>query len=375
MVEQFVYKDQKKLRCGYTTGSCAAAAAKAAAFILLSGGTVQSVSLLTPKGIPLTLPVLECTSGEDWVRCAVKKDSGDDPDITNGVLVYATVQRQTDNGITIDGGIGVGRVTKPGLDQPVGAAAINTVPRQMIAAAVQEVQEELQDFTGLSVLIEIPAGVKLAARTFNPHLGIEGGISILGTSGIVEPMSEQALIDTIRAECRVCKAVGNQQLLAAPGNYGADFLRSQFPFLPETVVKCSNFIGETIDIAIELGFSRLLLIGHIGKLVKVGAGILQTHSRYADGRLETLAACGLRAGVDSALLCQLLDCVTTDAALDLLQKHGALEATMAVLMERIQYHLERRSDGKMEIGAVVFSNIYGLLGMTKNAGQWLEEWK
>ncbi len=373
-MERFVYQNQKKLRCGYTTGSCAAAAAKAAAWMLLSGGQAGAVTLLTPGGVPLTLPVLEPARGDGWARCAVKKDSGDDPDITNGVLVYATVRRQEGGAVTVDGGLGVGRVTKPGLDQPVGAAAINSVPRRMIREAVADVQEEFQDFGGLSVVLEVPAGAALAEKTLNPYLGIEGGISILGTSGIVEPMSERALVDTIRAECRVRKAAGDDFLLVTPGNYGADFLRDHFPSLPEPAVKCGNFIGDTIDIAVELGFSRLLLIGHIGKLCKVGAGILQTHSRYADGRMEALAACGLRAGVAPAVLCQVLDCVTTDAALEVLRANGVLEPTMAALTERIQFHLERRGGGKLEIGAAVFSNVYGLLGVTKPAEPWLEGW-
>lgn len=373
-MEPFVYKGQKQLRQGCTTGSCAAAAAKAAAQMLLSGQTVEQVTLATPKGVTLTFPVVEITRGADWVRCAVQKDSGDDPDVTNGVLVYASVRQQPGQEITIDGGEGIGRVTKPGLDQPVGAAAINSVPRRMIAGAVESVRSSLQMDTGLFVEIAIPAGATLAQKTMNPRLGIVGGISVLGTSGIVEPMSEQALVDTIRVACQVRRAAGDTCLLATPGSYGAEFLRTQFPFLSDTVVKCSNFIGDTIDIGSSLGFSRLLLIGHIGKLVKVGAGIFQTHSRYGDGRLETLAACGLRAGVDSAVLRRVLDCVTTEAALTLLSEQGVLAITMAALTERIQYHLERRG-GTMAVGAVVFSNQYGLLGMTRQARQWLEEWR
>jgi cobalt-precorrin-5B (C1)-methyltransferase len=372
-LEQFVYKEQKRLRCGYTTGSCAAAAAKAAARMLLSGEMADHVCLDTPKGIALSLPILDITKGDTWVSCAVQKDSGDDPDITNGILVYAKVQREEGDGITIDGGIGVGRVTKKGLDQPVGAAAINTVPRKMIAAAVSQIQEELEDFGGLFVEISVPEGEAVSRQTFNPHLGIVGGISILGTSGIVEPMSEQALIDTIRTECHVRKAAGDRLLLLSPGNYGVSFLQQQFPFLPETAVKCSNFIGEAIDIGVELGFSRLLLVGHIGKLVKVGGGIFQTHSRNADSRLEILASCGLRAGVSADKLRQLLSCVTTDGALSLLQGSGDLQPVMEVLLQRIQYYLERRSGGKMEIGAVVFSNEFGCLGKTAPVQKWLEE--
>ncbi len=224
-LEQFITKDNQVLRCGYTTGSCAAAAAKAAALLLLSGKPVPQISLDTPKGVPLTLTVRNVTAGQGWASCAVRKDSGDDPDVTNGVLVYAKVQRIPEREVRIDGGVGVGRVTKPGLDQPVGAAAINRVPRQMIARELEALLDESDAPGGFSVEISIPEGVALAKKTFNPHLGIVGGISVLGTSGIVEPMSEQALLDSIRVELNVQRAAGQTYALLTPGNYGETFLR------------------------------------------------------------------------------------------------------------------------------------------------------
>ncbi|MGN1171449.1 MAG: cobalt-precorrin-5B (C(1))-methyltransferase CbiD, partial [Lachnospiraceae bacterium] len=188
-MEQFVYKDKKKLRCGYTTGSCAAAAAKAAAIMLFIGEKIDSVDLLTPGGVSLRLNVEETERNSDSVSCAVRKDAGDDADITDGILIYATVQRQEKQGIEIDGGEGIGRVTRPGLEQSPGSAAINSVPRRMIRDALSEVCDTFGYEGGLKAVIWAPEGTELAKKTFNPNLGVEGGISILGTSGIVEPMS------------------------------------------------------------------------------------------------------------------------------------------------------------------------------------------
>ena len=243
MFEKYVYKNQKRLRCGYTTGSCAAAAAKAAALLLIGGIRPETVELETPSGQKLFLEVEDIREEEGRVSCAIRKDSGDDPDVTNGILVYASAEK-TKDGIRIDGGTGVGRVTRPGLDQPVGEAAINTVPRRMITAAVQEVCAGQGYEGGIRVVISIPEGEALAGRTFNPRLGIEGGISILGTTGIVEPMSEAALLDTIEVEMKQAAAVGRKRILLTPGNYGMDFLRDELGIDPQKSVKCSNYIGK-----------------------------------------------------------------------------------------------------------------------------------
>ena len=208
-MEQYIEKDGKRLRLGYTTGSCAAAAAKAAAWMLLTGRRKETITLDTPKGIRLELAVREITMHADSVSCAIEKDSGDDPDVTKGTLIFASVRRTDEPGVHIDGGEGVGRVTKRGLDQPVGNAAINSVPRQMIRENVEEVMALTDSSGGLDVVISAPEGETLAKKTFNPRLGIVGGISILGTTGIVEPMSEAALVETIRVELRQRRAMGN----------------------------------------------------------------------------------------------------------------------------------------------------------------------
>lgn len=365
------------MRYGFTTGSCAAAAAKAAAYMLLSGRQKNTITIETPKGIPYTAEILEIARGEKAVQCAVRKDGGDDPDITSGALIYAEVSltdhtrtQATDTRIHIDGGIGVGRVTKPGLDQPVGNAAINHVPREMIAKEVLEVCD-LMDYKGnLQVIISVPEGEAIAKQTFNPRLGIVGGISILGTSGIVEPMSNQALLDTIRVELNQRRAEGFDYIAVAPGNYGLDFMKRAYHYDLDRSVKCSNFIGVTIDMAVECGFTRMLLTGHIGKLIKVAGGIMNTHSKEADCRMELLSAFAIHEGAGADVAAKILDCVATEEAVRLLREAGKQQEVMDYAMERIMFYLNKRAGGRMQIDCIMYDNTFGELAKSKEADRW-----
>ena len=304
------------------------------------------------------------------VTCAVRKQAGDDPDTTDGVLVYAKVERISGKRAWIvDGGIGVGRVTKPGLSQKVGEAAINPVPRSMICRALEEAADRYQYEGNLKATIFVPDGEKIAAKTFNPRLGIKGGISILGTSGIVEPMSEKALVDSIRVEMTQHLAQGEKYLLVTPGNYGADYLRAHMDLPFEKNMKCSNYVGETIDMAINMGAKGILFISHIGKFIKVAAGIMNTHSHNADARMETLCAAAIRCGCTLECAREVLDCNTTDEALQVLDSNHILKKTMEEIMRQIQFYLDNHSYHQILLGAVVFSNEYGYLGQTADAGE------
>lgn len=371
---------KKRLRQGYTTGTCAQAATKAAMQMLFTGEKIEKISVELPKGEKLTLEIeqIEMFYSEEKklfpvsVKCAVKKDSGDDPDITNGVYVYSQVMCMDEPEIQIDGGKGIGRVTKPGLDQPIGAAAINRVPRMMIRKEVQDACDEVGYVGGIFVEISIPEGETLAKKTFNPRLGIEGGLSILGTSGIVQPMSEQAIIDTIRVEMKVKLAESSTgYLVAAPGNYGLSFLEKEYGLEEKYVVKCSNYIGQTIDMASDLGCKGLVLVGHIGKLIKVAGGIMNTHSRWADCRMELLASAALRAGVSSEVACEMLECVTTDDALAKCSEEERI-LVMQKVMEKIESSMEHRASEELKVSSMVFSNVYGILGKTSGADQMLK---
>ncbi len=363
---------------GFTTGSCAAAASKAAVYMLLSGNKKLNIEIDTPAGIKYCPQIEEIEIGEDYVSCAVRKESGDDPDITNGILVFSKVSLEDNgagNSILIDGGKGIGRVTRPGLDQPVGNAAINSVPRQMIEAEVRQVMD-LFDFEGnLKVEISVPDGETLAEKTFNPRLGIEGGISIIGTTGIVEPMSTKALLDTIRVELRQIKAEGAEVAVVSPGNYGLEFMKTNYDYDLDKAVKCSNYIGDTIDMAKELGFKKMLLCGHIGKLIKVSGGIMNTHSKEADCRMELMAAAAIKCGASSETLNNILNCVSTEEAIEVYQNADIEKNCFEYIMQKIDYYLNKRGAGDIDIQCMVYSNKFGLLGLTDGAESFLKEAK
>lgn len=361
------------MRHGFTTGSCSAAAAKAAAYMLLTGREKTKISIETPAGIAYHADIVDICRRERSVSCAVVKDGGDDPDVTTGAHITASVCFSDVEGIAISGGLGVGIVTKPGLDQPVGNAAINRVPRAMIEKEVEEVCRLLDYSGGLSVEISVPEGEKLAEQTFNPRLGISGGISILGTSGIVEPMSSRALLETIRAELRQKRAQGWRIAAVSPGNYGLEYMRRTYGYDLEKSVKCSNFIGETIDMAVDCGFEKMLLTGHIGKLIKVSGGIMNTHSKEGDCRMELLAAAALRAGAERGTLLALLDAVATEEAVRILMEKGICEKTMGIIMEKIMFYLTKRAGGKLEIACMMYANEYGELGKSREAETMLRE--
>lgn len=371
--EHYIRSGQKMLRCGFTTGTCAALAAAGAARLLLTGRVPETLSLRTPKGLTVDIAPAFCRLTPDGAVCAVEKDGGDDIDVTSGLLIQATVSL-TPDGVTIDGGDGVGRVTKPGLDQSVGVAAINHVPRQMIRDAVLAEKECVGYEGGFHIIISVPGGAEAAQRTFNPQIGVIGGISILGTSGIVEPMSQQAILDTIQLEVKQA-ALAGQRLIFAPGNYGLDYLHQQMPQVQQIpVVKCSNFIGDSLDMAATAGFREVLLVGHVGKLVKLAGGIMNTHSHVADCRMELFCAHAALCGAGQELCAALMSAATTDACLDILEEHNLKDPVLGSLLAAIQQHLDRRAGGAFRVGALLFSNQHGFLGQTTGATELLKEW-
>lgn len=373
--EHYIRSGSKMLRCGYTTGTCAALAASAAASCLLEGKVPESVSIMTAKGIEVALPVSHSGKENGKVWCAVEKDAGDDADVTHGILVKADVELCSEPGIHIDGGEGIGRVTMPGLDQPVGNAAINSVPRRMIEEAVGEVCTVNGYNGGIDVVISIPGGEKIAQQTFNPMLGVEGGLSILGTSGIVEPMSQQALTDTIEVSIRQASGL-SKKLILTPGNYGENFIAdNEIDKLGVPVVKCSNFIGDALDMASAEEFDEVILIGHIGKIVKLAGGIMNTHSRYADCRQEIFCAHTALQGGSTEICTKIMTSASTDACIGILKEEHLWDPVRDSILQAIQIHLEHRVHDAYRIGAVVFSNQYGILGCTGMAEEILEQWK
>lgn len=430
-VQPFISRTEGGLRRGFTTGSCAAAASKAAAQLLFEDFCAEKVSLLTPKGIFLEIKIESREKKEGWARCSVKKYAGDDPDITDGIRIYSTVSLYADkplpdalcadkplpDGLCTDkfssgvscagdasadsvyyahhwyaektgddlilylrGGEGIGRVTRAGLSCPVGMWAINPVPRRMIFAEAARAAQKAGFKGSVWITLEIPGGEEIARKTFNPRLGIEGGLSVLGSSGIVEPMSEPALLETIRLEIGQKALEKEACLLMVPGNYGERFLAEKLLLPVEKAVKCSNYIGKALDMAVDAGIEKILLVGHAGKLIKLAAGVMNTHSKAADGRMECLAAYGAACGASREMAGQILDCVTVDEALGILeQKEGLREETTALAMRRISAVLRRRTEvrqglegkqkakGHVRVEAILFTDERGILGMTDGA--------
>ncbi|MGO4996915.1 cobalt-precorrin-5B (C(1))-methyltransferase [Oribacterium sp. Sow4_G1_1] len=539
-MNEFVFKNQKKLRCGLTTGTCAAACAQAAMLRLLTGQVRSEVTVRLPesrKRVQVDVaaaklhaeiadnranrgtqqnsdgrsPLQRVGSAESDSRSfdqrvtlavyptadggfATRKDAGDDPDVTNGTEIRAYIQvcdvvvvpegafASADGRLYLTGGVGVGRVTKPGLEQAVGQSAINRVPRQMIFDAVQQVLDAFEDdekrrTEGCTpslemenklkhvdgkpdaeyirskclnegneksersekpcylITISVPAGAELAQRTFNPMLGIEGGISILGTTGIVEPMSEAAIVATIETSIRQVlamedaavsktetlrkeevsadqktetseertaadEAVGQLQspaahgeqkeltgsgrkddgdigrsarrILAVPGNYGQRYVEQQLGLRGVPVVEVSNYIGEAIDLAVSYGATDFLLVGNVGKLVKLAAGIMNTHSRVADGRWEIFAAHLALCGGTRAQVAAMRKATTTEEMLTRLEEMGLRVPVMASIMGEIEAHMAHRIRGQMNFGVIVYSERFGRVGETAGAARLLE---
>ncbi len=279
-LDLFVVKEGKELRCGYTTGSCAAAASKAAAIMLEHGKIIDFVEIDTPAGIRLKLEVTDPEIKNDSASCSIIKDAGDDPDNTDGIKIFSKLTKRSDGEVNIDGGFGIGRIMKKGLFGKVGEAAINPVPRQMIEKEVLEVSKD-----GYDVLIYAPEGEAIGKKTFNANIGIEGGISVVGTKGIVYPMSEDALLKTIYLEIDMVKEnMGTDNIVLVPGNYGEKIADSLG--IKSSKVLVSNYIGNALLYAQAQGFKSITLIGHIGKFAKLSVGAFNTHNKICDIRME-----------------------------------------------------------------------------------------
>lgn len=357
---RYTYKNGKKLKYGYTTGSCAAAATKAAAIMLLGQKKISSVELLTPKGWLLNLEIKNIVLKEEIAVCGIEKDSGDDPDITNGMMLLASV-RLSDTDRVI-GGEGVGIVRKKGLAVGVGLPAINPVPMKMILKVIDEIKSYYHYAGGLEVELIIPDGLELSKKTFNPRLGIEGGLSILGTTGIVEPMSEEAFKESLFIELKQLK---QKAIVFAPGNYGRDYCKT-IGIDENKIIKISNFVGYMFEKACELGIEKILFVGHIGKLIKVSGGIFHTHSRVSDGRMPILCSHLLETDITVDELRLIKGANTTDEAVDMIMDYG-YQAVFDEIVRHIKDRLELFVFNQLSVEVVLFSSEHGVLSETQDA--------
>lgn len=376
MLSETISKNGKQLRYGVTTGSCAAAAAKAAMMALL-GQTPDRVRIHTPKGWTVDLDIEYCRQVDGGVVCAVRKDAGDDPDITHGMLVEAHCRLLDTPGVDIDGGHGVGRVTQKGLSIPPGEAAINPVPRRMIA---EEITRLLPPGKGARVEIRLPQGEELAQKTFNPRLGIVGGLSVLGTTGIVEPMSDEAIRQSMALEVNVAAEAGHKRLILTPGNHGLAMaavlgLRDDGLSRHSTaIIKIGNYLGFMLDQCLAHDMEEVLLIGHIGKLVRLAGGVFDSYSKVADARIEILAANLAWLGAPQPVIRELFDCLTTEAALEVIERHG-YDALYALLCRKAEQRSMQRVYDKLRVGVLMFSMDQRVLGTGDVAAGLLENWR
>ncbi|GAB6137053.1 cobalt-precorrin-5B (C(1))-methyltransferase CbiD [Halanaerobaculum tunisiense] len=354
--ESYVIKNGKKLRRGYTTGSAATSAAKAATKMLFSSQQVDQIRIDTPAGVELELKVVNTKLESGYAQATIIKDGGDDPDVTDGLEIRAKVEK-TKGGIQLRGGVGVGRVTKPGLPIDQGQAAINPVPRQMIS---QEINKVLPIDEGVRITIEVPKGVETAQKTLNPKLGITGGISILGTTGIVEPMSEQAYKDSLAISVDQAVASGIKKLVLVFGNYGKRRAKKS-GFKDEAIIRMSNFVGFMLEHCVKQQVEKVTIIGHIGKLVKVAAGIFNTHSQLADARLETIAAHTASLGGSQELIKQILAANTAEETVGIIQE-ASLEQVFDLLAKRVTIRAQGYIDNALEVNSLLFSMEEGIIG-------------
>ncbi|GAA0103128.1 cobalt-precorrin-5B (C(1))-methyltransferase CbiD [Paraclostridium bifermentans] len=367
-MEEYVYIDGKKYKRGYTTGSCATGAAKAATHMFLTKETLETVNIDTPKGIPLNLKVENVDINNDFAQCSIQKDGGDDIDATHKMYIYAKAEHNDSNEIIIDGGIGIGRVTKKGLGIEIGKAAINKTPISMIQSEVRKV---IGDSKGVKITIFAPEGETIAKKTFNPRLGIVGGISIIGTTGIVEPMSDEGWKKSLSIELEMKKAQGMDKVILVPGNHGEMFIKESLGIDSKYIVRTSNFIGYMLKEVQRIGFKKILMAGHLGKYVKIAGGIFNTHSKVADARNEILIANLALMNGPFELINKVNECLTTEEFIEILEddKYKKYKEIYNILSEKCKKRIDiYMNDDEIDIEVMIFSMEKKLLGESKKAG-------
>lgn len=367
-MDSYVYIDGKKYKRGYTTGATTTAAIKGALYMLLNQKKIEHIKIDTPKNIVLDLNLIDQRIEKNFASCAVIKDGGDDIDETSGIKIYAEVRLNDCGQINLFGKKGVGVITKKGLGLEIGEYAINKTPRAMIE---KEVKKLLPKGNGIDVYITIPKGEEVAKKTFNPKLGIIGGISIIGSTGIVEPMSKEAFKKSLSLELNMKKEEGINNICFAFGNHGIDYLKKS-GVDEKNIARTSNFIGFMLDEAKRMNFKKIYLCGHLGKLIKVSAGIFDTHSKVADGRIETIIYNLALLKADYEIIKEISKCVTTEAAIEIINDNNLNKVFNIIANNAKDKIMQRIKDEEIEIEVEIFDLEKNFLGKSDNANRLLE---
>jgi len=340
------------LKKGYTTGTCSQAATKAACLMLSRQVPLGKVEVVTASGVKLQLRVGDQKISQGSASCSVVKDAGDDIDVTHGAKIFSQARVLDHTGIILKGGKGIGKVTKPGLAVGVGDWAINPVPRKMILAeAAQFLSRKIK---GLEITISVPQGRELAAKTFNPQLGIIGGISIIGTTGIVEPKSLDAYKASLALQLSVLKAQGHKKAVLVLGYMGERFCQEKLKLKSDEIIKIGDHVGFMLEQCAQKKFTEVLLIGHIGKLIKLTNGQFNTHYSFGDQRIESIGRYAKAAGVDKLILKKILQQKTAEATVAILKK-----AKLANVFFKIAQDVSRQArelvKHKLKINCLILS--------------------
>ena len=362
---EYVYFKGKKLRYGYTTGSSATAATKAALMYLLddSKHDIPEVTIKLPSGNLLTISVNSLEKKENSILASVIKDGGDDPDVTHGLEIYSKVSLRNDSKINIFGGIGVGKVTKKGLPIAPGNSAINPVPLKMIRETVEEM---LPEGLGADVEIFVPKGEETAKKTLNAKLGIIGGISILGTTGIVKPMSEESWKASLAIELKMAlENTGNGEAIFLFGNRGKQYLSDNFKDNTSQAIVISNFVGYMFDRACEFEAKKIYFIGELGKFVKVAGGIFHTHSRVSDAKMEILTANALLVGESTENMKKIMASNTTEEATKYIEKTEVYNLLAEKAKQKCEEYC-RRNGWELEVETLIISAEKEVLGNSRH---------
>ena len=361
-MEHYTFKNGRKLRMGYTTGACAAAAAKCAAVMLMTGNSPESMVIDTPAGVILDLKISDPVLTQNYAECSVVKDAGDDPDITDGIKVFARAEFIDEDIVEVTGGTGIGVVTKKGLLVQPGCYAINPGPMNMIRSEVESVRSRGK---GIRITVSAPEGVLLAEKTFNPKLGINGGISILGTTGIVEPLSSDAVKESLSLELSMMKESGIDTVVFVPGRYGRDFAMNSCGIPEGRIISIGNHAGYMLEQGEYYGIKNILFVGHTGKLIKLAGGNFDMHSRVSDSRFEIIAANYILLGGRPETAVKIMNCVTTEEALEYIDVENFYDYICGKIRERSVSYLH----GRVNVEVITFSMERGLLAATPGADE------